>query len=70
MLYIELARRTRRWSQIDLANATRIHQAFISEIERGLGLPTPDQRQRLGEALGNPAELLLEPVELPVGPRA
>jgi ribosome-binding protein aMBF1 (putative translation factor) len=62
--YIELARRQRGWSQRELAEHphVRIHQTFISQIERGTGLPDPSQRERLARVLGIPEERLLEDV--------
>ena len=64
MTYMEYARRQKEWTQKDLGEhpRVRIHQNFISMIERGAVLPMPDQRQRIAGALGIPAETLLEPV--------
>ena len=69
MLYLELARRQKGWSQGDLGDhpKVRIHRNFISMIERGLGLPVPDQVARLARALDIPVEMLLQPV--PVVPK-
>ncbi len=64
MFYLELARRQRRWTQKDLGDRTRMHQHFISMIERGIGLPTDDQRARLARVLDLPSEQLLQPVVL------
>jgi transcriptional regulator with XRE-family HTH domain len=66
MLVLKYARLEKGWSQKDLGDlpTVRIHQVFISQIERGVGLPTPDQRQRLAKALGVAPERLLDPVEL------
>lgn len=63
MLHIEFARRVKGWNQTQLGTVARIHQTFISEIERGVGLPTPDQQQRLARALDVPVETLLLPVD-------
>ncbi len=62
MLHVEFARRHKNWSQKQLGDVARIHQTFISEIERGVGLPTPDQRQRLARALDVDVETLRVPV--------
>ena len=63
MLYLEFARRQRRWSQDYVGQLTRIPQAFISLMELGRGIPTDEQRRRLAVALDLPAELLLSPVD-------
>jgi transcriptional regulator with XRE-family HTH domain len=55
---------------MQLGDVTRIHQSFVSEIERGVGLPTPDQAQRLARALDVPVETLLQPVEIVAAPVA
>ena len=64
MTCLELARRVRGWTQRELGEhpKVRIHQSFISQLERGAGLPSPDQRQRLARALGVPPDNLLDPV--------
>ena len=64
MLYIEFARRQRGWSQRDLGEhpRVRITQSFISQIERGVSIGTPEQRDRIARALGLAPELLLRPV--------
>jgi hypothetical protein len=62
MLYIELARRQKRWTQKDLGDTTRIDQHFVSMVKRRIGLPTPDQHERLARALDLPYEKLLQPV--------
>lgn len=59
MNYLEFARRRKKLSQAELGHVTRIHQTFISEIERGVGLPTLDQRERLARVLDVPVESLL-----------
>ena len=67
LLGIQAKRNERGWSQEKLGNhpEVRIAQDFISRIERGEGLPTPDQARRLAKALGIPVETLLQPVEIP-----
>ena len=64
MNYMELARHQKGWSQQRLASdhQTQFDQPYISMVERGAGLPTPEQRQRIANALGIPAESLLEEV--------
>lgn len=70
MLNLELARRNKKWTQIELSLKTRISQTFISAIETGKAWPTPDQRDRLARALDVPPELLLEEVPFGETPRA
>lgn len=63
MLFLELARRQRGWSQRRLGDHpnVRIDRNFISLVERGLALPIPTQAERLARALGvAPARLLEE----------
>jgi transcriptional regulator with XRE-family HTH domain len=61
MLVIEVARRQKGLTQQQLGDQTRIHQTFISQIERGYGLPSSDQRMRLAYVLSvDPAKLLDE----------
>jgi transcriptional regulator with XRE-family HTH domain len=62
--YSEFRRRENRWSQKELARRARIDQSFISQIERGTGIPTPDQAQRLARELGLPPALLLKTVSI------
>ena len=64
MLYLELARRQKGWSQRDLGDhpKVRIDRNFISLIERNLALPVPAQAERLARALDIPVELLLQTV--------
>ena len=64
MLYIEFARRQLSLTQAQLSKATRIRQPFISQIERGEGLPTAAQLQRLSVVLSVPPDLLLKTVNL------
>ena len=61
MIYLELARRQKGWSQKQLGDhpSIRIHQTFISMIERGLGVPVADQITRLSRVLGVPPDRLL-----------
>jgi transcriptional regulator with XRE-family HTH domain len=67
MTNMEAARRQKGWSQKDLGDQprVRIHQTFISMIERGIGVPMPDQLARLSRVLNVPAEQLLQPVDVP-----
>lgn len=62
MTYLEFARRSRRWSQAQLAQLTDIDQKFISMIETGRGNPDPSQLQRIARALDLSPELVLKPV--------
>jgi len=65
MIYLELARRQRGFSQSDLGNhpKVRIARTFIGMIERGIVTnPDPDQLLRLSRVLGLPPKQLLEEV--------
>src|SRR4029453_15814294 len=64
VLYIEFVRRQRGLSQIQLAHATRVRQSFISQIERGAGIPSAQQHERLAVVLNIRPDLLLKPVDL------
>ena len=64
LLYIEFVRRQRGLSQIQLAHATRVRQSFISQIERGAGIPSAQQHERLAVVLNIRPDLLLKPVDL------
>jgi transcriptional regulator with XRE-family HTH domain len=66
MTVLEFVRREKGWSQKDLGDlpAVRIHQVFISQCERGTGVPTPDQRVRLARALGVDPEKLLDQISI------
>jgi transcriptional regulator with XRE-family HTH domain len=59
---MEFARRHKGWNQRQLADLVRIHQYFISELERGLAVGEPDQRERLAKALDVDVDTLLQPV--------
>jgi hypothetical protein len=60
--YLEAARRLKGWTQADLSARANVHQPFLSQCERGFGLPGPAQRQRLADLLGVPAEKLVDEV--------
>jgi len=66
LLKIEARRRELGFSQLALGShpAVQIHQLFISEIERGLAIPTPDQLLRLSRVLNVPPDELLKPVTI------
>lgn len=66
MIKMELARRNINLTQDELGTdpTVRIHQAFISLIELGKGIPTPEQRLRLARRLGLDPDDLLKPVLL------
>ncbi len=70
MLYLELARRQKGWSQGDLGDhpKVRIPRNFISMIERGIGLPVPEQAERIAKVLGIPTARLLKVVPDHVSP--
>jgi transcriptional regulator with XRE-family HTH domain len=63
VLYLEVVRRDRAWTQRRLGDLTRIHQTHISAFERGEVAPTADQLRRLATALDVPPDLLLQPVQ-------
>jgi transcriptional regulator with XRE-family HTH domain len=63
VLTLELVRRQQDLSQAALACLTGLTQVFISMIERGVALPTPEQHQKLAEVLGVPPDRLLQPFE-------
>jgi transcriptional regulator with XRE-family HTH domain len=64
MLLLEFARRQKKWSQQTLGDlpTVRIHQTFVSQFERGTGVPSQDQRERLARALDVDPDRLLDPV--------
>ena len=62
MTFLEFRRRERGLSQRELGRRARLEQSFISQIERGTGIPMPDQAERLARELGLPADLLLKAV--------
>jgi ribosome-binding protein aMBF1 (putative translation factor) len=66
MTVLEIARRELGLSQKELGDhpKVRIHQTFISLCERGMGLPTADQRVRLAAVLGVDPAKLLDPVDV------
>lgn len=64
MTRMEFARRNLGFSQeqLGLDPDVRIHQSFISLIELGKGIPTPEQALRLARRLGLDPVDLLKPV--------
>ena len=66
MTRMELARRNLNLTQDELGTdaTVRIHQAFISLIELGKGIPAPEQRLRLARRLGLEPDDLLKPALL------
>jgi transcriptional regulator with XRE-family HTH domain len=64
MTFLEYARRSKGWTQKQLGDhpAVRISQTFLSQCERGTGLPVPEQRARLARVLDIPPEKLLDQV--------
>jgi transcriptional regulator with XRE-family HTH domain len=64
---MEARRRELRLTQKQVGDhpAVRISQDFLSRIERGEGLPTPEQAARIAKVLGIAPELLTKPVEIP-----
>lgn len=65
MTRLKHARRQRGHSQHRLARQTGLTQPALSLIERGILIPTPQQLERLADALDvPPADLLKEVVEV------
>ena len=65
ILRLEYERRIRRWSQVKLAEKSRIPQKDISLIERGRLIPTEQQLVNLANALKiTPASVLMNPTVL------
>ena len=48
---IRNARQVKNLSQIELAKMLGVHQTYISQIERGLNIPTVDILDRMADAL-------------------
>lgn len=59
-LNVQRIRRTRGWSQEQLAFESGLHRTYISGIERGARNPTITVLKELADALGVPASVLLE----------
>ena len=62
MRVIEFERRKRGWSQSQLSEIAGVRQADISAIEIGRLVPSALQADRLGKAMGIPADMLLHEV--------
>ncbi len=61
MKRLELERRKRGWSQLQLAFFASVANTDISRFERGYGRPYPAQAARIATVLGlQPHELLAE----------
>lgn len=61
MLRIKVLRMSAALSQWHLAQAAKMSQGRFSMIERGLIEPTPEERERLAQALSAPSSTLLRP---------
>jgi len=59
-LNVQRIRRTRGWSQEELAFESGLHRTYISGIERGARNPTITVLKELADALGVPPSTLLE----------
>ncbi len=66
MINLEFARRRKGWTQRQLGDLVRIHQTFISMIERGAALPTADQADRIARALDVDPETLTQQIRVTV----
>lgn len=64
---IRTARETKGWTQVDLAEASRVAPQVISRSERGAVTPSLESLERLANALGVPLASLIgaEPVPAP-----
>lgn len=65
-LNVQRIRRSRGWSQEQLAFESGLHRTYISGIERGARNPTITVLKELADALGVPASVLLESDAAPV----
>ncbi|HYG88331.1 MAG TPA: helix-turn-helix transcriptional regulator [Azospirillum sp.] len=61
-LNVQRIRRSRGWSQEELAFESGLHRTYISGIERGARNPTITVLKELADALGVMPSSLLEPV--------
>lgn len=66
MTRLELLRRRRAWTQMELAYRARLTQGRISRLERRQDTPWPNESKRLGAVLGVPPETLLDDLTLNV----
>ena len=64
-LNVQRIRRTRGWSQEELAFESGLHRTYISGIERGARNPTITVLKELADALGEPPSTLLKPDAAP-----
>lgn len=60
---IRAARRRRRWSQEQLAQAADLNRSYLGEIERGVVSPSLATMGKLALALGAPIAALVEDCE-------
>jgi transcriptional regulator with XRE-family HTH domain len=68
-LNVQRIRRSRGWSQEELAFESGLHRTYISGIERGARNPTVTVLKELADALGVSAASLLE-LEHPIQSRS
>ena len=66
MRYLEVARRNKNFTQHQLAKLARVDQTFVSMVERGVALPTDDQRLRFAAALECDPAILTDEVPIAV----
>jgi transcriptional regulator with XRE-family HTH domain len=59
---VEFVRRSKGLNQTQLGQLAKIGQAYISLLEMGRFIPTPDQLARIARALGAHPDTLLKPV--------
>lgn len=59
-LNVQRIRRTRGWSQEELAFESGLHRTYISGIERGARNPTVTVLKELADALGVPPGALMD----------
>jgi transcriptional regulator with XRE-family HTH domain len=75
--YIRLQRQMADLSLRGMADLTKVSNAYLSQVERGLHQPSLRVLQAIARALNIPADTLLaeagllsEPADLPAGPRS
>jgi transcriptional regulator with XRE-family HTH domain len=56
---IQRARKDKHWSQHQLAQAVDVQDNAVSRWENGRHMPSPPMLERIGNALGVPAESFL-----------
>jgi transcriptional regulator with XRE-family HTH domain len=60
--HIEFARRNLGWSLTQLSTHAQIAASYLSFLENGRAIPSAEQLERLSQALGVPADVLMKEV--------